>query len=145
VPIGPRAGQQEAAEEETPPEDGAPPATNQPPQSPESIFGFPTEETPPTTEGVPPLGAPLEETPTTSPLVPPAEGGSPPAAAPADDPFGDADPAPTPPFATRQLPRVPTATSGSQPVLPVPKPAIHQAAPQDDPAPAMPTLASATR
>jgi hypothetical protein len=145
VPIGPRAGQQEAAEEEAPTEGATPPATDQPPPSPESIFGFPTEEMPPTTEGVPPLGAPIEETPTTTPLVPPAEGGSSPATAPADDPFGDADPAPAPPFATRQLNRVPTAASGLQPVLPVPKPAIRQTAPQDDPAPAMPTLASATR
>jgi hypothetical protein len=139
VQIAPRTAPQEGQEQAPPEERTAPPEGEEPPPSPESIFDLPTEATPP---GLPPLPTPTEETPTTTPLAPPSDGTS----LPLDEPMGDLDPPPAPPFATRQWNGAPARRSAIRPATPSPKREIRPVAPQDDPAPELPsTLASVSR
>jgi hypothetical protein len=142
----PRGEPVETAPRAVPPQEGAeeaPPAGPVPPQrseetelSPESIFGVPSEEMPPST-GLPPLGAPAEEVPRTTPLAPPNGGESLPTTMPLGEPMGDQDLPPAPPFASPSLNKQPAARSASQPARPAPK-SDPRTAPEDDPPPALP-------
>ncbi len=91
------------------------------------------------------LFGPEEESPGVSPLVPsPREGESPPVTTPDDEPMGELDAPPAPPFKVPALDNRPTVRSAERPATPAPK-NINRPAPQDDPPPAMPiALASWT-
>jgi hypothetical protein len=132
-----------STERETAPPTARPtgPATN---LTPESIFGLPPENVPPTTTPSPPatapsLGIPGGETPSTAPLSPPADDGLP----PLGEPMGDEDLPPALPFASAKLNQQSTVEATIKPAKPAPKvevPADHQ----DDPPPALPTALAST-
>lgn len=152
VPTVPRPAAPGAGTPEAPPEEPPAPARPAAPMSPESIFDLPTGPAPST--DLPPLGVPGEETPSTVPLAPPGEENALPTipfegpAAPLGEPTGELDPPPAPPFATKPPLRLPSVRSAEQPAgpaLPTPPRNMSPAAPQDDPPPAMPTLASVLR
>jgi hypothetical protein len=149
-PSAPRGEPVQTAPRPTPSQEDTEEAPPTPPQrgeesalSPESIFGVPSEDTPPST-GLP-LNAPAEEVPVTAPLVPPSGGEAAPTTTPLSEPMGDQDLPPAPPFASPALNKQPAVRSASQPAMPAPKNNVPTA-PEDDPPPALPiALASLSR
>ncbi len=139
--VAPRIPPQEEGVEQPESDESPAPSTGEgTPPAPSDIFG-PTAIPPGDSL---PFSAPPEDSPGVTPLTPPTGSETEPGTSEFDEPMGDIDLPPTPPFRSTMI----DARERSRQVPPTPEPAVHQQqravhhAPQEDPPPTMPSLAS---